>query len=99
MVPGLENDIRTVDKLVNGINDTYDDRNMWLSPFITGASGEDGKFAVKANSLILSFDKPLMLSCINLWNYSKAPSRGAKEIEIYCDDCIIYRVSFVEMKI
>ena len=72
---------------------------MWLAPFITGASAEDGKFAVNTNSLILTFNKPLMLSCVNLWNYSKAPSRGAKEIEIYCDDCIIYRVNFFHIKI
>lgn len=31
---GLEKDIRTIDKLVNGINETFDDRNMWLSPFV-----------------------------------------------------------------
>ena len=91
MLPGLENDIRTVDKLINGVNETYDDRNMWISPFITGNS-DDGKFAVKTNTLILSFDKPIMLSCINFWNYSKTSSRGAKEIEIYLDDSIIYRV-------
>lgn len=27
-------DVRTVDKLVNFINDTYDVNNMWLAPFI-----------------------------------------------------------------
>ena len=94
MLPGLENDIRTVDKLINGVNETYDDRNMWISPFITGNSDDNGKFAVKTNTLILSFDKPIMLSCINFWNYSKTPSRGAREIEIYLDDSIIYRVDY-----
>jgi hypothetical protein len=30
---GMQNDIRTVDKLVNGKNDTTDDSNMWIAPF------------------------------------------------------------------
>jgi hypothetical protein len=29
----MQNDIRTLDKLVNGKNDTNDDNNMWLAPF------------------------------------------------------------------
>jgi len=32
-VPGMEGDERTVDKLFNGQNMMFDDRNMWLSPF------------------------------------------------------------------
>ena len=32
-LPGMHKDIRTVDKLVNGKNDTLDDNNMWLAPF------------------------------------------------------------------
>jgi len=32
-VPGMENDVRTLDKLFNGKNQMFDDRNMWLAPF------------------------------------------------------------------
>ena len=32
-LPGMEKDIRTVDKLLNGKNETLDDSNMWLAPF------------------------------------------------------------------
>ena len=32
-LPGMQSDIRTVDKLINGKNDTTDDSNMWLAPF------------------------------------------------------------------
>lgn len=32
-LPGMHNDIRTVEKLINGKNDTTDDSNMWLAPF------------------------------------------------------------------
>ena len=30
----MRNDIRTIDKLINGENDTFDDRNMWLAPLM-----------------------------------------------------------------
>lgn len=30
---GMQKDIRTIDKLINGKNDTLDDNNMWLAPF------------------------------------------------------------------
>jgi len=29
----MENDVRTLDKLFNGKNQMFDDRNMWLAPF------------------------------------------------------------------
>ena len=32
-LPGMQNDIRTLDKLINGKNETNDDNNMWLAPF------------------------------------------------------------------
>ena len=30
----MEKDIRTIDKLTNGINATFNDKNMWLSPLV-----------------------------------------------------------------
>lgn len=32
---GYETDTRTPDKLVNGINETYNDENVWLAPFVS----------------------------------------------------------------
>lgn len=35
-LPGNQGDARTPDKLVDGVNNTYDDRHMWLAPFSPG---------------------------------------------------------------
>jgi len=91
-LPSHENDIRTLDKLVNGVNETFDDRNMWLAPYLLERRDE-GLFKVDHNEIIILFDKPKILSCIKFWNYSKTQTRGVKEIEILCDDNIIYRVN------
>jgi protein JBTS26 len=89
---GSEGDTRTIDKLVNGENDTMDDRNMWLAPLLN--ERRDALiYKTKNNEITISFDKPILLSCAKFWNYSKTITRGAKEIEIYCDDLLIYRVS------
>lgn len=32
-LPQMQRDPRTVDKLIDGVNATYDDRHMWLAPF------------------------------------------------------------------
>jgi hypothetical protein len=34
ILDGIENDVRTPDKLVNGVNDTSDGSNMWLAPIL-----------------------------------------------------------------
>ena len=35
-LPGNQGDVRTPDKLVDGVNNTYDDRHMWLTPWTPG---------------------------------------------------------------
>ena len=30
----MEKDIRTIDKIINGINTTFNDKNMWLSQLV-----------------------------------------------------------------
>jgi protein JBTS26 len=88
----IKDDRRTIDNLFNGINNTYNDNNMWLAPFIKANNEKDAKYTVKNNTIFISFEKPIVISCMNFWNYSKTPKRGAKEIEIHLDEILIFKV-------
>jgi protein JBTS26 len=90
-LPGHEDDPRTVDNLVNGENETWDDKNMWLAPYLLERRDE-GIYKTYRNEIIINFDLPQIISCIKFWNYTKTPERGAREIEIHVDDTIIFRV-------
>ncbi|CAM9870042.1 unnamed protein product [Discosporangium mesarthrocarpum] len=116
-------DPRTLDKLYDGIYNTYNDWHMWLTPFVSayntggcsdvgdpsgegGAEGEEedgggdrrvgqgresGVGENPCNTVYMVFDEPVAISRITLYNYSKTPSRGVSEIEIYIDDAVVYR--------
>ncbi len=85
-------DVRGLQNLINPINNTFNDRHMWLAPFSGPNSEEKHK---PANSILILFDEPIALSYIKIWNYSKTPERGSKEIEVFLDDDLLYRGSLL----
>lgn len=36
ILDGVKDDVRTPDKLIDGVNDTFDGRHMWLAPVFSG---------------------------------------------------------------
>jgi len=81
VVQSEQTDIRTLDKLYNGMNTSYLDEHMWLAPYASD----------RANFIYVFLDEPVSISRILLFNYTKSPKRGACDVEILVDDVLVYR--------
>ena len=81
--PQLANDPRTLDKLVDGVNATYDDRHMFLAPFTPGRS----------NHICVDLRGGEVIGAIRVWNYSKTVTRGVRSFEILLDGALLYQGS------
>lgn len=78
-------DVRVPENLVNHDNNTWDSSSAWLSPLATCSDPN------ACNLIYFVYDKPITLSMIKFWNYSKNQERGVRELEIWMDNLQIFR--------
>lgn len=94
ILPQSKDDLRIPSNLVDG--KISSDKHSWLSPLARTMDErmnieEIGGVKYITNSLYFLFDKPIILSYIKIWNYHKTPKRGAKDIEIWMDNTLLYK--------
>lgn len=71
----------------------------WLSPLaaslgLNAGPGGKGRGALAEsgeNEIYVSLDRPTTLAAIRVWNYSKTPERGVREMSVWFDDLLIHR--------
>lgn len=90
-------DSRTPDKLYNGYNTGSKNGRYWLAPFVYPKSKSKVKALkdCKMNQIMVFFSRKRQLSFINFWNYSKTPERGVKDVEIFIDEKMVFKVSIL----
>lgn len=71
-LPDIAGDLRTPDKLVDGVCDTVDGSHMWLAPVLPGIT----------NSVYVVLEEPRAISKVRVWNYGKTHTRGVKEMAV-----------------
>ncbi|KAG8558458.1 hypothetical protein GDO81_017002 [Engystomops pustulosus] len=80
VLPEYQDDSRTLDKLIDGVNITSEDSHMWLIPFTCGEN----------HTITINFDKAEAVAGLRFWNYNKSPEdtyRGAKIVHVTLDGC------------
>jgi hypothetical protein len=84
VLPEYQDDPRTVDNLLDGVNHTSDDLHAWLTPYTSGLD----------HLIFINFDRITTISMIKIWNYNKNrihSYRGARYLEISIDGKYIFK--------
>ena len=77
-IPGYSGDYRTLEKLIDGVNNTQNDKHMWLIPYNWGEN----------HIIIIDFDNAMEVSGLWFYNYNKSEEdtlRGVRTVQIKCD--------------
>lgn len=78
-VIGCFDDVRTLDKLIDGFHETTDEKHMWLIPFSKGS----------CHRITIDLQGESEIGGLRIWNYNKSPEdvlRGARVITVWLDN-------------
>ena len=83
-VDGHSGDVRTLDKLVDGVNVTTDDVHMWLIPFLSAGPG--GVASSRGDHILrIRLPAPTWIAGLTVYNYNKSAEdsfRGVRHVSI-----------------
>jgi hypothetical protein len=90
----LVNDKRVPENLVNGRNEGEEFDKFFLAPYINSKKLDNSKNLGKLfNQVFIFFEDFVTISAISFWNYSKTPTRGVKDVEVFVDESLVYSVT------
>jgi hypothetical protein len=80
-------DPRVVANLLDGSNRRSDDEHTWLTPFVPGTPV----------IISLSYDHPVTIGALRLWNYGKTSLRGVRQFQVLLDGKLIFEGSLAQV--
>lgn len=88
-----EDDFRVPENLYNGKNDTANRELVWMAPYINRWKLNDPLNMNRLhNQIAIFFERPVDIAAISFWNYTRDPKRGARQAEIFVDECLVCSV-------